>query len=49
MKMSAMWKIRADVRNQAYTLPDWVEKTAYEWDDTPDQDSYLPYSGRYID
>jgi len=41
--------IRADVRNQAYTLPDWVEKTAYGRDDTPDQDSYLPDWGRYID
>jgi len=31
-----------DTRNQGYNLPDWVGKTSYWYDYTPDRDSYLP-------
>ena len=30
---------------QGYDLPDWVEKTTYQGNYTPDWDSYLPYRG----
>ena len=45
MKMRMIWRIRANMRNQGYDLPDWVGKTWYRLNDTPDQDSYLPYRG----
>jgi len=37
------------MRNQGYDLPDWVGKTSYRCDYTPDRDSYLPYRGWSID
>ena len=27
--MRKMWRIRADMRNQRFELPDWVGKTSY--------------------
>ena len=30
MKLRTMWRIRADMRNQGYNLPDWVGKTSYQ-------------------
>jgi hypothetical protein len=33
------------VRNQEYNLPDWVGKTSYRCNSTPDHDLYLPYRG----
>ena len=35
--------------NQGYNLPDWVGKTSYRCDYTPDRDSSLPYRGWSID
>jgi len=29
MKIGAIWRIRADMRDQGYDLPDWVGKTSY--------------------
>jgi len=56
MKMRAIWKIRAALRNLEYDLlnwvsrrPDWVQKTSYRCYYPPDQDSYLPYQGWSID
>jgi len=49
MKMRTMWRIRADIRNQGYNLPDWVGKTSYRCNYTPDRDSYLPYRGWHLD
>jgi len=43
--MRMLWRIRADMRNQGYDLPDWVGKTLYRCIDTADRDSYLPYPG----
>ena len=43
MKMTTIWKIRADMRNQEYEFPDWVQKTSYRCYNPPDRDSYLPY------
>jgi len=45
MKMRTMWRIRVDMRNQGYDLPDWVGKTSYRGYYTPDRDSYLLYRG----
>jgi len=42
MKMRMMWRIRAGLRNQGYDLPDWVGKTSYLGNYTPDRDLYLP-------
>ena len=36
--MGAIWRIRADMRNQEYNLPDWVGKTSYQCDYTSDRD-----------
>jgi len=47
--MRMIWRIRADMRNQGYNLPDWVGTTSYQCDYTPDRDSYLPYRGWSID
>jgi len=30
LMMGAIWRIRADMRNQGYNLPDWVGKTSYQ-------------------
>jgi len=30
MKSGAIWRIRADMRNQGYDSPDWVAKTSYQ-------------------
>jgi len=49
MKMRTMWWIRADMRNQGFDLPDWVGKTSYRGNYTPDRDSYLPYRGWSIE
>ena len=43
MRIRMMWRIRASMRNQGYDLPDWVGKTSYRCNYTPDGDSYLPY------
>ena len=43
--MRTMWRIRADMRNQGYELPDWVGKILCECDYPPDRESYLPYGG----
>jgi len=37
------------MRNQGYDLPDWVGKTLYRFDYTPDRDSYLLNWGLSID
>jgi len=29
IKRRMMWRIRADMTNQGYDLPDWVGKTSY--------------------
>ena len=47
--MGAIWRIRADMRNQGNDMPDWVGKTSYRCEFAPDQDSYLPYRGWSID
>jgi len=47
--MRTMWRIRADMRNQAYNLPDQVGMTSDRCDYKPDRDSYLLYRGCYID
>jgi len=44
-----MWRIRADMRNEGYDLPDWVGKTLLRCNYTPDQDSYLLYRGWLLD
>jgi len=49
MKLRTMWRIRADMRNEKYALPDWVGKTAYWCNYMPDRDSDLPYQGWLID
>jgi len=48
-EMRTMWMIRADMWNHGYELPDWVGKTAYRCNYTPDRNSYLLYWGWYID
>ena len=35
--MRMMWRIRANMRNQGYDLPDWVGKTSYWCDYMPDE------------
>jgi len=45
MKLKTMWRIQADMGNQGYNLPNWVGKTAYWRNYTPDRDSYLLYWG----
>jgi fructosamine-3-kinase len=45
MKMRTMWRIRADMRNQGYDLPNWVGKTMNRCNNTPDWDLYLLYRG----
>jgi len=45
MKIGTKWRIRADMRNQGYDLPDWVGKTSYWGYYISDQDSYLVYWG----
>jgi len=47
--MGTMWRIRADMRDQGYDLPDCVGKTLYRCHYRPDQDSSLPYRGWEID
>jgi len=47
--MGAIWRIRADMRNDGYDLPDWVGKTSYQCYFAPDRDWYLPYRGWSID
>jgi len=49
MKLRTMCRIREDMRNQGYDLPDWVVKTLYRFNYTPDWDSYLLYRGWSID
>jgi len=49
MKMGAIWRIRADMRNQGYDLPDWVRKTSYRCLFVPDRNVNLPYRGWSID
>jgi len=49
MKMGMIWRIRAEMRNQGYDLPDWVWKTSYRCNYSLDRDSYLPYRGWLID
>ena len=34
-----------DMRNQGYDMPDWIGKTSYWYNYTPDWDSYLLYRG----
>jgi len=38
-----MRRIQMDKGNQGYDLPDWVGKTLYQCNYTPNRDSYLPY------
>ena len=47
--MRMIWRIRADMKNQGYDLPDWVAKTSYWCSYAPDRESYLPYRGSSID
>jgi len=47
--MRIIWRIRADMRNLGYDLPDWVGKTTYRCYYTADEDSYLAYRGLSID
>jgi len=47
--MTMIWRIRADMRNQGYDLPDGVGKTSYWCYYTPDLESYLLYRGWSID
>jgi len=47
--MRMIWRIQADMRNQGYDLPDWVEKTSYRCYFALDWDSYLLYRGWSID
>jgi len=47
--MRMMWRIREDMRNQGYDLPDWVRKTSYRCNYTAYRESYQPYRGLYID
>jgi len=49
MKMRTMWRIRADMRNQVYDLPDEVVKTSYSFNYSTDWDLYLPYRAWQID
>jgi len=49
MKMGAIWRIRADMRNQGYDGPDWVGKTLFWFYFVPDRDLYLPYRGWSLD
>jgi len=37
--MRTMWRIQGDMGNQGYDLPDWVGKTSYQSNYTPDRDS----------
>jgi len=43
--MRKLSRIQADIRIQGYNWPDWVGKTSYRCNYTPDRDSYLPYWG----
>jgi len=45
MKIRIMWTIRADMSNEGYNLADWVGKTSYQCNYTPDRDTDLPYRG----
>jgi len=45
MKMRMNWRIRADMRNLGYDLPDRVGKTSYQCYYMPHRDLYLPYRG----
>jgi hypothetical protein len=36
MKMGTIWRIRADMRNKGYDLPDWVLKSSYRCNYPPD-------------
>jgi len=45
MKISTMWRIRADMGNQGYDLPDWDGKTLHRCSETPDRDLYQLYPG----
>jgi len=49
MKMRTILRIRADLRNQGYDLPDWVYKTSDHCYYPPNGDWYLPYRGWKID
>jgi len=40
-----MWRIRADMSNQGYDLPDLVGKSSYWYYYMLDRDLYLPYQG----
>jgi len=46
--MRMMWRIRVDMRSPEYNVPDWVGMTAYRCNDTPNQESLLPYAGMYV-
>ena len=47
--MRTIWRIRADMKNPDYYLPDWVQKTSYWCYYASDRDWYLQYRGWYID
>jgi len=49
MQLRRMWRIRADMRNQGYALPEWVGKTSYQCNWTPDWDLNLSYQAWLID
>jgi len=49
MRLGMLWRIRADMRNQGYDLPDWVGKTLYRCIYTADRGSYQLYRGWLID
>ena len=48
-KSRTLWRIRADMRNRRYNLPDWVGKTSYQCNYMPDWDLYPLYLGWSID
>jgi len=47
--MRTMGRIRADMSNHGYDLPDWVGMTSYRCIYMTDRDSYLLYRGWQID
>ena len=47
--MRTTWRIRLDMRNGGYNFPDWVRKTSYQCNYTPDRDFNLSYWGWQIE
>ena len=45
MNMNMMWRIRVDIGNQGYDLPEWVGKASCQGNYTPYCESHHPYRG----